>query len=86
MWDDYSEAKENRFFYTHTADTPWTVVRSDDKKRARINRMRYFIRSLPYPAADTEINLEPDPKIAGPADSFYQTLEDFDASRQLKVG
>lgn len=85
MWDDYSEAKENMFFYTHTADAPWTVVRSDDKKRARLNCMRYFARSLPYPGADAQIQLDPDPKIAGPADIFYQTLEDFDARRQLKV-
>ncbi|WP_305986413.1 polyphosphate kinase 2 [Roseibium sp. MMSF_3544] len=85
MWDDYSEAKENMFFYTHTADAPWTVVRSDDKKRARLNCMRYFIRSLPYPAADLQIDLDPDPKIAGPADVFYQTLEDFDAGRQVRV-
>ena len=85
MWDDYSEAKESMFFYTHTADAPWTVVRSDDKKRARLNCMRYFIRAMSYPAADTEINVEADPKIVGPADSFYQTLQDFDAPRQFKV-
>ena len=86
MWDDYSEAKESMFFYTHTADAPWTVVRSDDKKRARLNCMRYFLGSLQYPGAGTEINLDPDPRIVGPADTFYQTLEDFDASRQLKAG
>ncbi|MET1414643.1 polyphosphate kinase 2 [Roseibium sp. HPY-6] len=85
MWDDYSEAKENMFFYTHTADAPWTVVRSDDKKRARLNCMRNFIRSLPYPGADVQLDLDPDPKIVGPADVFYQTLEDYDAARQVKV-
>ena len=36
LWDEYSEAKEAMFFNTHTADCPWTVVRSDDKKRARV--------------------------------------------------
>ncbi|MCB1451459.1 MAG: polyphosphate kinase 2, partial [Nitratireductor sp.] len=36
-WDDYTEAKEAMFFYTDTADAPWTVVKSDDKKRARLN-------------------------------------------------
>ena len=85
MWDHYSEAKENMFFYTHTADAPWTVVRSDDKKRARLNCMRYFLRSLQYPGADNELRMDPDPKIVGPADTFYQTLEDFDANRQLRV-
>jgi polyphosphate kinase 2 len=34
-WDDYTEAKEAMFFYTDTADAPWTIVKSDDKKRAR---------------------------------------------------
>jgi len=84
LWDDYSDAKERMFFYTHTADAPWTVVRSDDKKRARLNCMRYFIRSLEYPGADLEIGIDPDPKIVGPADTFYETLNDFDASRQFK--
>lgn len=85
-WDEYSEAKENMFFYTHTADAPWTVVRSDDKKRARLNCIRYFIQALDYPRADMGINLDVDAKIAGPADTFYQTLEDFDESRQVKLG
>jgi polyphosphate kinase 2 len=35
-WDDYTEAKEAMFFYTDTADAPWTIVKSDDKKRARL--------------------------------------------------
>ncbi len=85
LWDDYSDAKERMFFYTHTADSPWTVVRSDDKKRARLNCLRYFLGSLPYPGADTEIALKPDPRIVGPADRFYETLSDFDASRQIKA-
>ncbi|MEM6492393.1 MAG: polyphosphate kinase 2, partial [Pseudomonadota bacterium] len=85
LWDDYSEAKERMFFYTHTADAPWTVVRSDDKKRARLNCMRYFLSALNYPAADGQVSLQPDPKIVGAADSFYETLNDFDADRQLKA-
>src|ERR1035441_1948987 len=36
-WDDYTEAKEAMFFYTDTRDAPWTIVKSDDKKRARLN-------------------------------------------------
>src|SRR5829696_8834713 len=36
-WDEYTEAKEAMFFYTDTADAPWTIVKSDDKKRARLN-------------------------------------------------
>ena len=36
-WEDYTEAKEAMFFYTDTADAPWTIIKSSDKKRARIN-------------------------------------------------
>ena len=84
-WDEYSDAKEKMFFYTHTADAPWTVVRSDDKKRARLNCMRYFLSSLPYPGHDRDIRRKPDPKIIGPADSFYETLSDFDPQKRITL-
>ena len=51
-WDDYTEAKEAMFFYTDTADAPWTVIRSNDKKRARLNCMRHFLSQLEYPSKD----------------------------------
>ena len=66
-WDDYTEAKEAMFFYTDTADAPWTVVKSDDKKRARLNCMRHFLWSLDYPDKDLEVVLPPDPLIVGQA-------------------
>ena len=47
-WDDYTRAKESMFFHTDTADSPWTVVKSDDKKRARLNAMRYLLHAMPY--------------------------------------
>ena len=85
-WDEYSEAKESMFFFTHTADAPWTVVRSDDKKRARVNCMRYFLSNLPYPGKDMEINTAPDPRLVGSADSFYENLDDFDPQKkELKI-
>lgn len=84
LWDDYSEAKEAMFFNTHTADCPWTVVRSDDKKRARLNCMRHFLSSLDYPETDIEVPLQPDPLIVGPADTFYETLDDYDPSLQIR--
>jgi polyphosphate kinase 2 len=65
MWDDYTEAKEAMFFYTDTADAPWTIVKSNDKKRARINAMRHFLYSLPYPDKDTSVVEKPDPLIVG---------------------
>ena len=64
-WDDYTEAKEAMFFYTDTADAPWTIVKSDDKKRARLNAMQYFLSSLPYTGKSPEIVKGPDPLIVG---------------------
>jgi polyphosphate kinase 2 len=64
-WDQYTEAKEAMFFYTDTADAPWTVIKSDDKKRARINCMLHFLDSLPYPEKDAEVVAEPDLLIVG---------------------
>lgn len=64
-WDDYTEAKEAMFFYTDTADAPWTVIKSNDKKRARLGCMQHFLASLPYPKKDSDIVGEPDPLIVG---------------------
>ncbi|MCR9221912.1 MAG: polyphosphate kinase 2 [Alphaproteobacteria bacterium] len=64
-WGDYTEAKEAMFFYTDTADAPWTIVKSDDKKRARLNCMRHFLATLPYPEKDAKIVRGPDPLIVG---------------------
>lgn len=66
-WDDYTEAKEAMFFYTDTADAPWTIIKSDDKKRARINCMLHFLSQLDYPDKDTGIVTAPDPLIVGQA-------------------
>lgn len=66
-WDDYTEAKEAMFFYTDTADAPWTVIKSNDKKRARLNCMRHFLASLDYPDKDVELVGAPDPLIVGQA-------------------
>lgn len=66
-WDDYTEAKEAMFFYTNTADAPWTVVRSNDKKRARLNALRHFLSSLDYPDKDPEVAILPDPEIVSQA-------------------
>jgi polyphosphate kinase len=64
-WDDYTEAKEAMFFYTDTADTPWTIVKSDDKKRARLECMQHILASLPYPNKNNELIRGPDLLIVG---------------------
>lgn len=62
-WEDYTEAKEAMFFYTDTADSPWTVIKSDDKKRARLNAMRYILDAIPYGDKNETIAIPADPQI-----------------------
>ncbi|MGD9667469.1 MAG: polyphosphate kinase 2 [Hyphomicrobiaceae bacterium] len=64
-WDAYTEAKEAMFFYTDTADAPWTIVKSDDKKRARLNCMQHFLSTLEYPNKNRHVVRGPDPLIVG---------------------
>ena len=66
-WDGYTEAKEAMFFYTDTADAPWTVIKSDDKKRARVACLLHFLSKMPYPDKNTDVVTGPDPLILGPA-------------------
>ena len=66
-WDDYTEAKEAMFFYTDIADSPWTIIKSDDKKRARIACMRHFLSTLDYPQKDAKVVGAPDPLLVGSA-------------------
>ena len=63
-WDSYTQAKEAMFFYTDTADAPWTVIKSDDKKRARVAAMQFFLSRLDYPDKDHDVVTGPDPLIA----------------------
>lgn len=71
-WDAYTEAKEAMFFYTDTADAPWTVIKSNDKKRARLEAMRYVLRQFDYPNKDLAIATDPDPLIVGPAAQLFE--------------
>ncbi|WP_406816549.1 polyphosphate kinase 2 [Mycobacterium sp. M23085] len=66
-WDDYTAAKEAMFDATDTDAAPWIVVRSNDKKRARINAMRYVLANADYDDKDDEVVGEPDPQIVGRA-------------------
>lgn len=61
-WDEYTRAKEDMFFFTSTADSPWTIIKSDDKKRARINAMRYLLSHIDYPGRRDDL-LEIDRRI-----------------------
>ncbi|HEX4830488.1 MAG TPA: hypothetical protein VH478_05285 [Trebonia sp.] len=65
-WDDYTEAKEAMFHYTDTPAAPWTVVKSNDKKRARLEAMRHVLSQFDYPGKDAEVVGVPDEAIIGP--------------------
>ncbi len=74
-WNDYTEAKEAMFFYTDTADAPWTIIKSDDKKRARLNCMRHFLSTLPYDDKDIETVAQADPFIVTSSDHVISNSE-----------
>ena len=65
-WEAYTEAKEAMFFHTDTGDAPWTVVKSNDKKRARLEAMRVLLSQLDYPQKDLAVVGTPDPLLVGP--------------------
>jgi len=64
-WDAYTQAKEAMFFYTDTIDAPWTVVKSNDKKRARLEAMRVILSRIDYPDKDVDVVGVPDPLLVG---------------------
>ena len=78
-WDGYTQAKEAMFFYTDTADAPWTVIKSDDKKRARIAALQFFLSRLEYPDKDHDVVTGPDPLIAESATAVVSRDEPMSA-------
>ena len=74
-WEEYTRAKEAMFFYTDTADAPWTVIKSDCKKRARLNAMRYVLHKLPYTGKDLDGIGPIDPLLVGRANVVYERGE-----------
>ena len=74
-WDSYTTAKEAMFFETDTADAPWTVIKSDCKKRARLNAMRYVLQKLPYANKKTDNIGTLDNLLVGRAHVVYERGE-----------
>jgi polyphosphate kinase 2 (PPK2 family) len=66
-WDAYTAAKEDMFELTDTDTAPWTVVKSNDKKRARVNAMRHVLGKFDYDNKDREVVAVADPLIVGRA-------------------
>ena len=70
-WREYTEAKEAMFFLTHTDIAPWTILKSDDKMRARINAIRHVLYVMGYKGKDTSIAHAPDPSIVASSHEVY---------------
>jgi hypothetical protein len=79
-WDDYTAAKVAMFRETDTDYAPWTVVKSNDKKRARVEAMRSVLARFDYTGKDQEVVGIPDPRIVGAAANLLEAGED-DTSR-----
>lgn len=77
-WDDYTEAKEDMFYKTDTTESPWIVIKSDCKKRARLNAMRYVLNKIPYDNKDKQQIGNVDPLIVGRAGALYEIGEKGD--------
>ncbi len=74
-WEDYTLAKEEMFRHTDTTYAPWTVIKSNDKRRARVETLRHVLSQLQYPDKDPEILGVPDSRIVGSAREVYETGE-----------
>lgn len=74
-WDDYTRAKEAMFFYTDTSDAPWTVIKSNCKKRARLNAMRVVLQKFRYEGKDEQKIAKIDPLIVGRSNVIYEEGE-----------
>ncbi|MCE2895032.1 MAG: polyphosphate kinase 2 [Flammeovirgaceae bacterium] len=75
-WDEYTESKEKMFFHTDTSDAPWTVVKSNCKKRARLNALRYILNKIPYSNKAPQLIGKVDPLIVGRSNVIYEKGED----------
>ncbi len=74
-WEAYTQAKEAMFFFTDVADAPWTVVKSNDKRRARLEAIRYVLSKVDYEGRDEDLVARPDPLIVGPAPQLLESNE-----------
>ena len=75
LWDAYTAAKEAMFAETDTAEVPWTMVKSNDKKRARVEAMRWVLSRFDYTDKDEDVVGTPDPLIVLPASQSIEPSE-----------
>jgi polyphosphate kinase 2 len=66
-WDDFTRRKYEMLVRTGTKAAPWTIVRSNDKRRARLNTMKVILNAVDYKDRDAGLDFTPDPSIVVPA-------------------
>ena len=76
LWDEYTKYKELMFSKTHTDFSPWIIVKTNDKRTARLESMRYVLSQFDYEGkSDAKANLLPDPNVIA---RYYRHLKQFD--------
>ncbi len=73
-WDDYTRARDSMLMKTDSAEAPWTVINSNEKKRARLEAIRHVVHSLDYPHKDKKVAHAPDPMVVRPASEIMDGL------------
>ncbi len=73
LWDKYTIYKKKMFERTHTVENPWIIIKANDKKKARLESIKYLLNSVPYDISNTETDLSNDPKIL---ESYHPKTKD----------
>lgn len=73
-WQDYTNVRDDMLKATHSAHAPWTIVRSNDKRRARINAIRHVLTRVPYKGKNNEAIGKIDDKIVGDGPAFFNSF------------
>ena len=74
-WDEYTAARDVMLARTDTADAPWTVINSNEKKRSRLEAIRHVVHSLDYPHKDEKVAHAPDPMVVRPAAAVVDGID-----------
>jgi polyphosphate kinase 2 len=85
-WDEYTDAKEQMFAATDTDYARWTVIRSNDKKRARLEALRYVLHRMPYDGKDPDVVGVPDPNIVVAAADVLESDREGRPARAVRAG
>jgi polyphosphate kinase len=72
-WDAYTEAQRDIFRFTHTVIAPWTVIRANDQRRARLEAIRTVLAEMTYDGKDESLVGKPDPLLVGDGAEFFYT-------------